>query len=210
MTEPNTPRAAPPNNKTTLGSRMVWVVIAAGIAFFLLALMFAGRFGTDPGLLASPLIGQPAPDSEIALMDGTGSITVSEFAGDILVVNYWASWCLSCRVEHAALAQGAEAYADFGVTFIAVNHQDVPHRAEAFLDELGWSPFTVYTVDEGSRAAFQWGVMGLPETYFVDRDGIIVGKVSGPVTFGLLSQTIDRILLGEVIGDIETGEVENR
>ncbi|MDK1010819.1 MAG: redoxin domain-containing protein [Actinomycetota bacterium] len=192
------------------GSRMVWAVIAAGLAFFVLAVMFAGRFGTDPAISSSPLINKPAPDSQIALMDGSGSITMSDYAGDILVVNFWASWCLSCRLEHPALLQAAEAYADFGVTFIAINYQDNPGSAEAYLVELGRSAVTVYTVDENSRTAFEWGVLGLPETFFVDRDGIVVGKVSGPVSYGLLSQTIDRIILGQIIGDIETGDVENR
>ena len=83
-------------------------------------------------------------------------------------------------------------------------------RTDAFLSELGRSPSTVYTVDEGSRTAFEWGVLGLPETFFVDRDGVVVGKVSGPLTYGLLSRTIDQIILGEAVGDITTGEVENR
>jgi cytochrome c biogenesis protein CcmG/thiol:disulfide interchange protein DsbE len=155
-------------------------------------------------------IGQPAPNSEIALMDGSGSVAIDDFDGDIRVLNYWASWCLGCRTEHQALMQGAADYADVGVTFIAINYQDSPGNAEAFLDELGRSAVTVYTVDEDSRTAFQWGVLGLPETFFVDRDGVVVGKVSGPVSYGLLSRTIEQIILGESIGDIETGEVENR
>jgi cytochrome c biogenesis protein CcmG/thiol:disulfide interchange protein DsbE len=192
------------------GSRMVWVVIAAGLVFVVIAVIFAGRFGTDPGISSSPLIGQQAPNSQIALMDGSGSITIDDFAGDIRVVNYWASWCLGCRTEHGALTQAADDYADSGVTFIAINYQDSLSNAEAFLDELGTSPVTVYTVDAGSRTAFQWGVLGLPETFFVDRAGIVVGKVSGPVSYGLLSQTIDQIILGGAVGDIETGDVENR
>ncbi|MDK1018194.1 MAG: redoxin domain-containing protein [Actinomycetota bacterium] len=193
-----------------LGSRMVWVVIAAGLVFFAFAMVFAGRFGTDPSISSSPLMGKPAPVTEIALMDGSGRITIDDYAGDIRVINFWASWCLSCRTEHAALARGAQEYAEFGVTFIAVNYQDTPANAQSFLDELGWSSFTVYTVDERSRTAFQWGVLGLPETFFVDREGVVVGKVSGPVSYELLSQTIDQIILGRSIGDIETGEVENR
>ena len=192
------------------GSRMVWVVIAAGLVFVVIAVIFAGRFGTDPGISSSPLIGQQAPSSPIALMDGSGSISVDDFTGDIRVVNYWASWCLGCRTEHGALTQAAEDYADSGVTFIAINYQDSPSNAAAFLDELGTSSVTVYTVDEGSRTAFQWGVLGLPETFFVDRAGIVVGKVSGPVSYGLLSRTIDQIILGGTVGDVETGEVENR
>lgn len=192
------------------GSRMVWVVIAAGLVFVVIAVIFAGRFGTDPGISSSPLIGEQAPNSQIALMDGSGTIAVDDFAGDIRVVNYWASWCLGCRTEHGALTQAADDYADSGVTFIAINYQDSPSNAKGFLDELGTSPVTVYTVDEGSRTAFEWGVLGLPETFFVDRAGVVVGKVSGPVSYGLLSQTIDQIILGGAVGDIETGEVENR
>lgn len=192
------------------GSRMVWVVIAAGLVFVVIAVIFAGRFGTDPGISSSPLIGEQAPNSQIALMDGSGTIAVDDFAGDIRVVNYWASWCLGCRTEHGALTRAADDYADSGVTFIAINYQDSPSNAKGFLDELGTSPVTVYTVDEGSRTAFEWGVLGLPETFFVDRAGVVVGKVSGPVSYGLLSQTIDQIILGGAVGDIETGEVENR
>lgn len=192
------------------GSRMVWVVIAAGLVFVVIAVIFAGRFGTDPGISSSPLIGEQAPNSQIALMDGSGTIAVDDFPGDIRVVNYWASWCLGCRTEHGALTQAADDYADSGVTFIAINYQDSPSNAKGFLDELGTSPVTVYTVDEGSRTAFEWGVLGLPETFFVDRAGVVVGKVSGPVSYGLLSQTIDQIILGGAVGDIETGEVENR
>lgn len=192
------------------GSRMVWVAIAGGLLFVVIAVMFAGRFGTDPGISSSPLIGKRAPNSAVALMDGSGSITIDDFDGDIRVVNYWASWCLGCRTEHQALTQAASDYEDFGVTFVAINYQDSPANAEGFLDELGRSPVTIYTVDENSRTAFEWGVLGLPETFFVDRDGIVVGKVSGPVSYGLLSQTIDQIILGESIGSIETGDVENR
>ncbi len=186
------------------------MAIAAGFAFVLLAIVFASRFGSDPSLTASPLIGSPAPAGEIALQDGTGSTSVADFPGDIVVVNFWASWCLGCRVEHEALVAAADAYADFDTTFLAVNYQDDPGRANAFLEELGRSNATVYAIDEGSSTAFSWGVLGLPETFFVNREGVVVGKVSGPVSYGLLSQTIDRIILGETIGDITTGEVENR
>jgi cytochrome c biogenesis protein CcmG/thiol:disulfide interchange protein DsbE len=135
---------------------------------------------------------------------------MSDLQGDIVVVNFWASWCAPCRSEHPALTAAATDYADFGTTFVAVNYQDTPERAERFLDELGRSNATIYAVDEGSATAFQWGVLGLPETFFVDRTGVVVGKVSGPITYDLLAATIDRILLGETIGDITTGDVENR
>jgi cytochrome c biogenesis protein CcmG/thiol:disulfide interchange protein DsbE len=195
---------------TDRGSKMVWVVIAAGIVFIALGVIFAGRFGSDPTTSNSPLMFKAAPSDPIALMDGSGDVSVADFDGDIVVVNFWASWCLGCRTEHEALTRAASDYSDFGTTFLAVNYQDTSGGADAFLADLGVSPDTVYAVDEGSATAFEWGVLGLPETFFVDRDGIIVAKVSGPITYGLLAETIDRIIVGESVGDISTGEVENR
>jgi cytochrome c biogenesis protein CcmG, thiol:disulfide interchange protein DsbE len=197
-------------SSTDRGSRMVWVVIAAGIVFIALGVVFAGRFGSDPTTSDSPLMFKQAPSESMALMDGSGEVSVADFEGDIVVVNFWASWCLGCRTEHEALTRAANDYADFGTTFLAVNYQDTTTGAELFLNELGMSPETIYAVDEGSETAFEWGVLGLPETFFVDRDGVIVAKVSGPITYGLLAQTIDAIIVGESVGDISTGEVENR
>lgn len=193
----------------TRGSRLVWAVIVGGILFIALGLVFASRFGSDPTVSSSPLIGQQAPSEPIEMMDGSGVVSMADFAGDIVVTNFWASWCLGCRTEHGALTQAASDYSDFGVTFVAVNYQDTPGSAEAFLVDLGTSPETVYTVDEGSTTAFEWGVLGLPETFFVNRDGVVVGKVSGPLTYDLLARTLDQIIVGDTIGEITTGEVEN-
>ena len=191
------------------GGKMVWAAIAAAIGFMLLAIIFASRFGGDPSISTSPLIGKPAPTAPIALLDGSGEVSLNDFPEDIIVVNYWASWCLSCRGEHPPLLQAATDYADRGVTFISVNYQDTHSNAVGWLDGLGWSEETVYVVDEGSTTAFEWGVLGIPETFFVDRDGVVVGKVSGPVSYSLLARTLDQIILGESIGDIKTGDVEN-
>ncbi len=209
-TDPNTEPQLPPDKEDERGGKMVWAAIAGAVIFIILGVVFTGRFGGDPSISSSPLIGKPAPTDPIALMDGSGQISIADYAGDILVVNYWASWCLSCREEHPDLLKAAADYKDLGVTFIGVNYQDTYPNAVAFLDEMGWSEETVYVVDEGSTTAFQWGVLGIPETFFVNREGIIVGKVSGPSTYALLSRTLDQIILGESIGDIKTGEVQNR
>ena len=193
-----------------LGSRMVWVVIAVGLVVLALAVVFAGRFGSDPSISTSPLTGKMAPDQPISLMNGSGEVSMTDFSGDIVVVNFWASWCLGCRTEHAALTQAASDYEPFGATFVAINYQDSPARAEAFLAELGTSDATVYTIDDGSATAFEWGVLGLPETFFVDRNGIVVGKISGPTTYQLLADTIEAIIVGQSIVDVTTGDVENR
>ena len=192
------------------GGKMVWAAIAAAIGFMLLSIIFASRFGGDPAISTSPLIGKPAPTAPITLLDGTGEVSLADFPDDIIVINYWASWCLSCRGEHPALLQAATDYEDEGVTFISINYQDTQANAVAWLDELGWSDETVYVVDEGSTTAFAWGVLGIPETFFVDREGIVVGKVSGPVTYSLVARTLNQIIEGESVGDIKTGDVENR
>jgi cytochrome c biogenesis protein CcmG, thiol:disulfide interchange protein DsbE len=192
------------------GGRIAWVAMAVGLVFLVLAVVFASRFGSDPGVSSSPLVGRQAPSGAIALQDGSGDISLGDLSGDIVVVNFWASWCPGCRTEHDALVTVADEYAEFGVTFVAVNYQDAPGRATEFLNEFGTSDRTIYAVDEGSSTAFAWGVLGLPETFFVDRDGTVVGKVSGPVDVALLTQTIDQVILGEAIGAITTGEVENR
>jgi cytochrome c biogenesis protein CcmG/thiol:disulfide interchange protein DsbE len=192
------------------GGKMVWAAIAAAIGFMLLAVIFASRFGGDPSISTSPLIGQPAPTAPVALLDGTGEISLADYPKDVIVVNYWASWCLSCRGEHPALLQAAADYEDEDVTFISINYQDTQRNAVAWLDDLGWSEETVYAVDIGSETAFSWGVLGIPETFFVDREGSVVGKVSGPVTYSLVARTLDQIIEGESVGDIKTGDVENR
>jgi cytochrome c biogenesis protein CcmG/thiol:disulfide interchange protein DsbE len=189
---------------------MAWIAIGGAAAFLVVALVFASRFGTDPALTASPLIGEPAPTEAIPLQDGSGEVSVADFEGSVIVVNFWASWCLGCRTEHPALLQAADGYEDFGVQFIAVNYQDDRANALRFLEELGTGDSTIYAVDEGSATAFEWGVLGLPETFFVDQTGTVVGKVSGPVSYGLLTQTLDQIILGETVGEVTTGEVENR
>ncbi len=192
------------------GSRLVWVTIAVGVAVVVLGIVFAGRFGTDPTITQSPLIGRAAPDVVMTSFDGGEPVQLSDFQGDIVVVNFWASWCLACRNEHEALVTAADNYQDLGVTFVAVNYEDSEGRANAFLSELGRSEVTVYTVDQNSRVGFEFGVLGLPETFFIDRSGVVVGKVSGPVSYELLAGTIELIAIGQAIGEVRTGDVENR
>jgi cytochrome c biogenesis protein CcmG/thiol:disulfide interchange protein DsbE len=177
-----------------MNNRIVWAVIAAGLIVVVAGIAFAGTLGSDPTLVDSPLIHQAAPDITLGEFDGNGTVTTADYAGDVVVVNFWASWCAGCRDEHAALLAASEAYDEFGVTFLGINSQDEPGAANAFLDELGRGSHYEYAVDEGSRAAFAYGVHGMPETFFIDRDGIVVGKVAGPVTYDLLAATIETML----------------
>ena len=205
-----TERATEETSNPRQSSVVFWLVVVAAIVVVVVGVVFSQRFGTDPTIIDSPVIGQPAPGQPVPFLDGPGEFSLDSLEGDIVVVNFWASWCLSCRVEHGDLLAAARDLQDVGVTFVAVNHQDQQGNAYAFLDELGWSPETVYVVDDESRLALEFGVLGLPETFFIDRDGTIVGKASGAVTYGFLMETVETIVLGEEVGAVKTGEIENR
>jgi cytochrome c biogenesis protein CcmG/thiol:disulfide interchange protein DsbE len=188
---------------------MVWFVIAAGLVVIVVGVALAGSLGSDPTVVSSALIDKPAPDLILDEMEGDGEVHLADHLGDVVVVNFWASWCTGCRQEHGALSAAAAEYADFDVTFLAVNTLDEQGQAIGFLDRFGRSPETVYGVDTGSRAAFAYGVAGLPETFFIDRDGVVVGKVIGPVNYDLLTGTIERVLIGEGIESVKTGETDS-
>lgn len=177
----------------------MWVGVAAvSLAVGSMVLVFSSRFGVDPRLVNSPLIGQPIPAIELELLEGEATLDFPDLRGDILIINFWASWCFPCRGEHPALTAAARDYRDRGVSVIGVVYQDDPGPVNAFLNELGRGGDNYrYVLDPDSRAAVEFGVFGVPETYFVDAEGIIVGKIQGAVTSGSLRSTLDQILAGE-------------
>jgi cytochrome c biogenesis protein CcmG/thiol:disulfide interchange protein DsbE len=188
---------------------------AAGMVVLVVAMVgivFATRFDSDPTLVRSARLGQPAPALALPLLDGEAGAggarptwSIGDAKGQIVVVNFWASWCVPCRAEHAALTAAAEQYADDGVELVGILHNDSERAARAFLDDLGRGYPSV--IDPGSRAAIDYGVRGVPETFFVDRDGVIVGNVLGPVDLPLLTRTLDQMLLGGQPGSRRTGTV---
>lgn len=190
---------------------LFWGVVGAAVAVMVVGIIFTSRFDRDITLTQSPLIDEPAPDVNIRFLDSADEFRLDDYRGDIVVVNFWASWCLNCRVEHDALNAAAAGYAGLGVSFVGIAYQDRESASRAFLEELGRGDPYTYGVDQGSRVAVEFGVLGLPETFFVDRDGIIRGKVSGPVNLDFLSRTIEALVLGEAIDpQTTTDEVENR
>ncbi|MCH7584813.1 MAG: redoxin domain-containing protein [Acidobacteria bacterium] len=184
------------------------VISAVSLIALVLAVVFSTRFGADPRLSPSPLIGNPVPDVTLDLVESDDSLRLRDLAGQILVVNFWAPWCVPCRAEHSDLLALADGFEDLGVSVVGAVYQSRQDDVIAFLDELGRG----YPVgmDDRSRVAIGFGVRGVPETYFVDRDGTVVAKITGPISLGLATATLDRIILGEPVESARTGEVQTQ
>jgi cytochrome c biogenesis protein CcmG/thiol:disulfide interchange protein DsbE len=148
----------------------------------------------DPTLVRSPLIGRRAPNVVLPRLDGGGSISLASLRGRVVVVNFWASWCGPCRDEHPALEAAWQRYREHGVVVLGVSYQDRDANALAFRHELGgdWPLLQ----DARSRAALAFGVTGVPETFFVGRDGRVAAKSYGPVTYEMLTEQISNLLPG--------------
>lgn len=177
--------------------RRMWIAIAGVVvAVALLAYVFNGRFGQNPRLVDSPLIGQPLPSLTLDYLEQDGALDFSELKGQIVVINFWASWCLPCRAEHPILTAASEAFEGRGVHFVGIVYQDREGPAVGFLDEFGRGTNYSYVNDVDSRATIELGVFGVPETYFVDAAGAIRAKVQGQVDAVALIQTIEDLLAG--------------
>jgi cytochrome c biogenesis protein CcmG/thiol:disulfide interchange protein DsbE len=187
-----------------------WSALAVVGGAVVLAVVLASRFGVDPALVDSPLIGKPAPLFDLEHLDGSGSTTLADLRGEIVVVNFFASWCLECRKEHPDLVAASDSFAGQGVTFVQIGYQEEPETSLAYLEEAGTSAATRYLADPGSRTAIAYGVFGIPETFFIDPDGVVVGKVIGEADALILGATIDAIERGERPGQQITGDTRQR
>lgn len=152
------------------------LVFLALAAVFLMQL-FSGR---DTSLVPSALIGRDAPQTDLPPLEGMTlpGLSSNAFAGKITLVNVWGSWCLPCRQEHPLLMQLAR---DGRFVIAGLNYKDKPENARRFLGDLG-NPYDAIGVDQNGRAAIDWGVYGVPETFLVGPEGRIRYKHVGPFT----------------------------
>lgn len=151
--------------------------IFAALAVVFLVMLLSGR---DTSTVPSALIGQPAPETDLLPLDPTLSVGLNSknFQGNVTLVNIWASWCAPCRQEHPLLMELAK---DKRFVIAGLNYKDDADNARGFLSELG-DPYRVIGTDPTGRTAINWGVYGVPETFLVDRQGIIRLKHVGPLT----------------------------
>ncbi|HLA74753.1 MAG TPA: DsbE family thiol:disulfide interchange protein [Gammaproteobacteria bacterium] len=157
---------------------MLRYLIPLGI-FALLVVFLARGLYLDPHQVPSPLIGKPAPDFVLPqVQDATQQIARKDLLGKVTLLNVWASWCVACRQEHPLLVELARTGA---VNIYGLNYKDKREDALRWLDQLG-NPYLVSAFDETGKVGIDYGVYGVPETYVIDRQGIIRYKLIGPLT----------------------------
>lgn len=168
---------------------MRWVFLAPLALFAVVAGYFAVGLTRDPGTLPSALLNKPAPEFALPpLTDGKPGLATVDLKGVPALVNVWASWCVPCRAEHPVLIRLARDVPVYGF-----NYKDKPEDAKRFLTELG-DPYRRIGVDTNGRAAIDWGVYGVPETFVVDGDGRIRHRHVGALTDKAVAETIRPLL----------------
>ena len=142
--------------------------------------------------LASDPVGTKAPDFTLPPVEGTEDITLSSFRGTVVVLNFWASWCGPCKEEAPILAAGWKRWEGKGVQFLGLDAQDSKKWARQFDDEYGIEYPSAF--DGDSRIKNRYGVTGFPETFFIDKNGVITSKFIGPIDPTTLDQRIAEAL----------------
>ncbi len=165
---------------------MIRYAIPLAIFLGLVAFLAIG-LGRDPREIPSPLINRPAPQFQLPqLHQPSKSFAAADMRGKVWLLNVWASWCFSCREEHPLLLKFARSGA---IPLYGLNTKDKRADATAWLEELG-DPYVLSASDLDGRVSIDFGVYGAPETFLIDRDGVIRFKYVGPLTQELLDSKI--------------------
>ena len=185
--------SSPVNDETPqpASRRRLMIAFLPLVLFIALSGVFLYQLGSGKNAseIPSVLIGSKAPSLDLAPLEGlvengqaVPALTDAAIEGKLSLVNVWASWCVPCRQEHPILLELAR---DPRVTLVGINYKDKTDNALEFLDELG-NPFAAVGIDPNGKAAIDWGVYGVPETYLVAPDGEILFKQIGPFTVDAL------------------------
>ena len=185
-------------------SRFVVVSIFAVIILSVISLLAWGLVNKSSvtGQSGATRVGKEAPDFDLVLFDG-GSLKLSERRGTIIVLNFWSSMCPPCREEAPIFEQAWRQYKDRGVLFVGANIQDYDEGARDFIDEF--SITYPNGPDENGHITIDYGVVGMPVTFFVDPEGIVARRWVGSIDGPQLTTWIEDLLKGHSSGDVEGG-----
>ncbi|WJR78594.1 DsbE family thiol:disulfide interchange protein [Bradyrhizobium sp. NP1] len=191
--------------QTSPPPRRPWLMALPLLVFAALAVLFWLRLGSgDPSRIPSALIGRPAPQTALPALEGLTSngaavpgLDPATLKGKVSIVNVWASWCVPCHDEAPLLTELAK---DKRLQLIGINYKDAPDNARRFLGRYG-NPFGIVGVDGNGRAAIEWGVYGVPETFVIGREGTILFKLVGPIT----PDNIEAVLKAEIDKALKAG-----
>ncbi|MGD8842737.1 MAG: DsbE family thiol:disulfide interchange protein [Gammaproteobacteria bacterium] len=166
--------------------RFVRYLLPLGLFLAMAALLYRG-LSIDPRLVPSPLIGKAAPEFSLSeLKNPEARLSNADFKGRVSLMNVWATWCVSCRAEHQVLMQLARTGA---VAIYGLNYKDERPAALRWLQQFG-NPYRANAFDADGRVGIDWGVYGTPETFIVDKKGVIRHKHTGPLTWDIVQQEI--------------------
>lgn len=168
-----------------------WVVMGTLAA---LVAMFTFGFTQDPKLVPSPLVGKPAPPFAVQQLNGTGQADLAVLRGTPVILNFWASWCVACRDEAHVLQAAHLKYEqqEHRVRVIGIAIQDTPEQALAFAKRFGKTYFLALDNSKG-EISISYGLYGVPETFFIDTNGVIAFKQVGPVTPELIEAQMEKL-----------------
>lgn len=165
-------------------------------------IVFSRGMKQDPREIPSPLPGNPAPPFSLAVFAPGqpplerpigDTVRLGDLKGRVVVLNFWASWCLACRDEHAGLSEVARGYAGKPVTFVGSLYQDSPGNGTQWIAEMGGQSYPSVN-DPKARTAIDYGLYGVPETFFIAADGKIARKITGPAPPQVVRHIIDSLL----------------
>jgi len=182
------------SENTGTRSRRRLLVVLPLLVFIALSALFFYRLGSgDPSRIPSALIGHPVPQTDLLPVEGLvqdgkplPGINAADFKDNVTLVNVWASWCVPC---HDEVPQLDELSKDKRIRLVGINYKDQADNARRFIGRYG-NPFSAVGADPNGRAAIEWGVYGVPETFVVGRDGRIAYKLVGPITASNLKTTL--------------------
>ena len=167
------------------------VRIAVVVAILALVVTLALAFRRDPHDIKTGTVGKPAPAFTLQRLDGSGEVSLADLSGKVVVINFFASWCLPCTQENPALVRLYERYRGSDVVLLGVNIQESRENGLAYVRRMGmgWASLS----DDDGRVVLSYGVFVPPETFFIGPDGVIAGRHIGPIDEDTLVTAIETL-----------------